>query len=262
MAMGMRLGAGGVPMLPFAGDPNGGGGPVPVVGQILVDTVGGGVYQGVRGGKYGTLTTPDILTIPGSAPSPTTESFSILASMRIPTPPAANRVIVANRIDGLGYIVLLLADGGIQIGVQTTTALRYRANSLNAVGKSINYAVSWDHAAGILRTRITGDILRSTNSALSIASTSTDAQIQGDSDSSHTTPFFCVKNRVLTDTEIADWTERFIEPVGDCSQRYDMRAQVLSGSNLPNLGTAGGNFTLSDAAPTDWGTALTWIRIA
>jgi hypothetical protein len=52
MAMGMRLGAGGVPMLPFAGDPNGVGGPTPVVGQVLVDTVGGGVYQGTRGGRF------------------------------------------------------------------------------------------------------------------------------------------------------------------------------------------------------------------
>jgi hypothetical protein len=45
MAMGMRLGAGGVPMLPFAGDPNEVGGPVPPQG-LLFDTVSGVVYVG------------------------------------------------------------------------------------------------------------------------------------------------------------------------------------------------------------------------
>lgn len=256
----------GSPKTFFAGDPNDGGGPTPVVGQLLVDTVGGGVYQAVQGGLFDRTSGADIVnssTAGGIVFNPNTDSFTFLYKTRIERNTTSAYALHGNRLNGVGLTVAVNTSANVTVVLRKSPTEALECILPNLFGKSVNLAVTFDHVTQTLKVQASGYQREVSGVYITVSSATSSAQsLTCDQNGSHFTPFFAGIPRTLTDTELDNWCDEFICPsCGDALQLYDFTRQSYP-PNMQNLGLAGGSFNVTDGDPMNFGSALRWVRIA
>jgi hypothetical protein len=259
--MDLRMGAGGIPLVPFAGDPNGGGGPTPVVGQVLVDTVGGGVYQGVMGGFFNGNS--DLVSNSSFGfRNPSTMSTCWSIETEFVANPTSAYAILSERNEGVGIAILIQPDGKVDVSVRISSTQGYRFTFGSKLGLGQQrIAINWNHLTSTM-TAWCGFEKQSISALVTVLGTLTSSVIEARNSGVHRTPYYCRSEYIADESILDDWAQykTAYKPV-DCDVLFDMSRATLSAGQVPNLGSLGGFFSVTDNTPTTWNSDY-WRRIA
>jgi hypothetical protein len=246
MAMGMRLGAGGVPMLPFAGDPNGVGGPAPVLGTQVYDTTNGIAYVG----RYvARMEGNDVITIPTLNLS---QGASLFAFYRLVQIGAGNAYNIRYRLlndNGYGLLERLNSN---------RTTLLWMQGKADGSGIAFGFDLPLTPDGGQRRIASTigqGGVAQiNVNGEARSSSTTGNNIVPGTSISGGNSisqyAYIAICNIESTAQQLKDFVDFGALPCEPLMIFSPARMFPSAGTTFPNPGSAGGNFEITDGAPS------------
>lgn len=234
------------------GNPNNNLSLSPSPGTILYRRDTGWLYKAVRGGFFSGNADTVFTSVFGQR-DPNELSTCWAVETEFIQNPTAPYALVSERNNGVGLAIIVQSTGTVEVSIRINTTQAYAVTFQPKLGLGPQRIVaSWNHLTQTLIAWCGFEkTVRTTLSSL--GGTVTSRVIEARNSGIHRTPFYVRIIESCDEATLDSWV-KYGSPL-NLSQAdivYDMSKATLSGNRIPNFGSAGDSFTLTDNTPGTW----------